>query len=77
MPKAFVVLKRGYSADSELAARLKDHVKTRLARFKYPRWIEFVEELPKTATARFNVQAASTLLNPHAKRAGDGRLHRC
>jgi benzoate-CoA ligase len=51
-PKAFVVLKRGYSADTDLAARLKDHVKARLAPFKYPRWIEFVEELPKTATGK-------------------------
>src|ERR1700676_3358822 len=59
-PKAFVVLKRGYSADTELAARLKDHVKARLAPFKYPRWIEFVEELPKTATGkiqRFKLRA--------------------
>ena len=43
-----------------LAARLKDHVKARLAPFKYPRWIEFVEELPKTATGkiqRFKLRA--------------------
>ena len=59
-PKAFVVLKEGYSADAELAARLKDHVKERLAPFKYPRWIEFVDELPKTATGkiqRFKLRA--------------------
>ena len=59
-PKAFVVLKDGYSADTDLAARLKDHVKARLAPFKYPRWIEFVEELPKTATGkiqRFKLRA--------------------
>jgi benzoate-CoA ligase len=59
-PKAFVVLKEGYSADVELAGRLKDHVKERLAPFKYPRWIEFVDELPKTATGkiqRFKLRA--------------------
>jgi benzoate-CoA ligase len=41
---------------------LKDHVKASLAPFKYPRWIEFVEELPKTATGkiqRFKLRARS------------------
>ncbi len=51
-PKAFVVLKPGAVAGSELAAALQDHVKARLAAFKYPRWIEFVAELPKTATGK-------------------------
>lgn len=51
-PKAFVVLKPGRSAAPGLADDLKDHVKTRLAPFKYPRWIEFVGELPKTATGK-------------------------
>jgi benzoate-CoA ligase len=31
---------------------LKNHVKDRLAPYKYPRWIEFVPELPKTATGK-------------------------
>ena len=34
------------------ADELKAHVKSRLAPFKYPRWIEFVTELPKTATGK-------------------------
>ena len=48
-PKAFVVLKPGQSTDEEA---LKAHVKSRLAPYKYPRWIEFVTELPKTATGK-------------------------
>ncbi|HUJ59406.1 MAG TPA: benzoate-CoA ligase family protein, partial [Kofleriaceae bacterium] len=48
-PKAFVVLAPGKTAtEGELVA----HVKQRLAPFKYPRWIELVRELPKTATGK-------------------------
>ncbi len=47
--KAFVVLKSGASADE---AELKAFVKDRLAPYKYPRFIEFVAELPKTATGK-------------------------
>jgi len=48
-PRAFVV--RAPGADVEVAA-LQAFVKARLAPFKYPRWIEFVDELPKTATGK-------------------------
>jgi benzoate-CoA ligase len=51
-PVAFVVLKPGERADETLAETLKAHVKSRLAPFKYPRWIEFMTELPKTATGK-------------------------
>jgi len=56
-PKAFVVLKPGQST-SEKA--LQEHVKSKLAPHKYPRWIEFCNELPKTATGkiqRFKLRA--------------------
>lgn len=59
-PMAFVVLKPGHAAAPDLAEALKQHVKSRLAPFKYPRWIEFVDELPKTATGkiqRFKLRA--------------------
>jgi benzoate-CoA ligase len=59
-PKAYVVLKPGHTAS---AADLQEHVKNQLAPYKYPRWIEFVPELPKTATGkiqRFKLRAAST-----------------
>lgn len=48
-PRAFVVLKPGQAATADA---LKAHVKTQLAPYKYPRWIEFVPELPKTATGK-------------------------
>ncbi|WP_431096216.1 benzoate-CoA ligase family protein [Polaromonas aquatica] len=48
-PKAYVVLKAGQSATAE---ELKAHVKQQLAPYKYPRWIEFANELPKTATGK-------------------------
>ncbi len=59
-PKAFVVLKSGHVASDALVEALKAHVKSRLAPYKYPRWIEFVPELPKTATGkiqRFKLRA--------------------
>jgi benzoate-CoA ligase len=48
-PKACVVLKSGQSASAD---ELKAHVKQHLAPYKYPRWVEFVPELPKTATGK-------------------------
>ncbi len=51
-PRAYVVLKHGYEPSEGLADELKAFVKNRLAPFKYPRWIEFVPELPKTATGK-------------------------
>ncbi len=51
-PKAYVVLKPGRTADEALARALQLHVKERLAPYKYPRWIEFRAELPKTATGK-------------------------
>jgi len=51
-PAAYVVLKPGIAATSELTEALKQHVKSRLAPYKYPRWFEFVPELPKTATGK-------------------------
>lgn len=50
-PKAFVVLKEG-SADADLLDELKEHVKAKVGMWKYPRWIEVVETLPKTATGK-------------------------
>jgi benzoate-CoA ligase len=51
-PKAYIVLNQGYQPSDELANELKNFVKERLAPFKYPRWIEFLSELPKTATGK-------------------------
>jgi acyl-CoA synthetase (AMP-forming)/AMP-acid ligase II len=47
--KAFVVVTRGASVDPD---ELKDHVKANLARYKVPREIEFLDELPRNATGK-------------------------
>jgi benzoate-CoA ligase len=51
-PKAFVVLRQGFAGSEALILELKAFVKERIAPYKYPRWIEFVPELPKTATGK-------------------------
>jgi 4-hydroxybenzoate-CoA ligase len=50
-PKAFVVLQSGED-NAALRAALKAHVKEQIGLWKYPRWIEVVGELPKTATGK-------------------------
>lgn len=50
--KATVVLTKKYTASEELVKELQDHVKKVTAPYKYPRIIEFVEELPKTISGK-------------------------
>jgi benzoate-CoA ligase len=59
-PIAYVVLAEGFPASEAMSNELKAFVKSRLAAYKYPRWIEFVAELPKTGTGkiqRFKLRA--------------------
>jgi len=59
-PKAFVVLKSGQTSDA--IADLKDHVKSKIGMWKYPRWVDVVDDLPKTATGkiqRFKLRAGA------------------
>jgi 4-hydroxybenzoate-CoA ligase len=53
-PKAFVVLQASATGQDRgaLAEELKEHVKARIGTWKYPRWVEFVPDLPKTATGK-------------------------
>ena len=51
-PRAYVVTRPGVQGTPALAEELKAHVKSRLAPYKYPRWVEFLPELPKTATGK-------------------------
>jgi len=51
-PEAFVVLNQAGDASTALADDLLRHCQERLARYKYPRWVNFVDELPKTATGK-------------------------
>ncbi|HEY6135649.1 MAG TPA: benzoate-CoA ligase family protein [Rubrivivax sp.] len=50
--KAFVVLKPGLAADEAMAKALQDHVKQSIAPYKYPRAIEFRDQLPRTETGK-------------------------
>jgi len=64
-PKAFVVLKSPERACDDMARVLQEHCKAKLAPYKYPRWIEFRLDLPKTATGkiqRFRLRAESPRL---------------
>jgi len=59
-PKAYVVLKDGQ--DAAALDDLKEFVKQKIGKWKYPRWVEVVEDLPKTATGkiqRFKLREAS------------------
>jgi len=59
-PMAFVVVRPGVTATPELARELQQFVRERVAEYKRPRWVEFLPELPKTATGkiqRFRLRA--------------------
>ncbi len=51
-PKAYVVLKEGHTGSDEMKTELINYCKEKMADYKRPRWIEFVSELPKTATGK-------------------------
>jgi 2-aminobenzoate-CoA ligase len=64
---AFVVLRHGVAGSDEKAKELQDHVKQRIAPYKYPRRVLFVSELPKTTTGklqRFKLRRHSTEPTP-------------
>ena len=67
-PAAYIVLKHAATRGRDaLAAELRAYVMTRLATYKYPRWIEFVDELPRTPTGkiqRFKLRAAAEAPTP-------------
>ena len=51
-PEAWIVLAEGQSASQRLSEALVAHCKAGLARYKYPRWVRYVDSLPKTATGK-------------------------
>lgn len=51
-PKAFIVLKEGYMPSLELGNELSMFVKSKIAPYKFPRWIQFTSDLPRTATGK-------------------------
>jgi 4-hydroxybenzoate-CoA ligase len=51
-PKAYIVLKQGFTSNDQLFESLKAHVKDKAGAWKYPRWIDVRADLPKTATGK-------------------------
>lgn len=70
-PQAFVVLQAGQAPSAALETALKEHVKGTLVPYKYPRWIVFVEELPKTATGKIQRYILRERLAEERGAAGD------
>ena len=72
-PKAFVVPARGVEPSEQTAEALVQHCIDSMAAYKRPRWIEFVEELPKTATGkiqRFRLRRGDTAADPATDSGG-------
>lgn len=59
-PKAFIVLRQDFSGDEQLVQEIKGFVKSRLAPYKYPRWIEFVPSLPKNDRGKIDRKQLKT-----------------
>jgi 4-hydroxybenzoate-CoA ligase len=75
-PKAFVVLKEppDRSSSRALYEELKIHVKKTVGPWKYPRWIEFVDSLPKTATGKIQRYMLRRMVNKsEAHRSNDAK----
>ena len=60
-PKAFLVLREGHAPGEELAQNVKEFVKSRLALYKYPRWVEFVDSLPKNDRGKIDRKQLKTV----------------
>ncbi|MCW2278186.1 benzoate-CoA ligase [Heliophilum fasciatum] len=72
-PKAFVVLKPGFEPGPAMVKELQNHVKKSAAPYKYPRWIEFVDSLPRTASGkirRYVLRNLSTAVPAENSQAG-------
>jgi benzoate-CoA ligase family protein len=59
-PKAFVVLREGFAAADQLAEEIKQFVKTNIAIYKYPRWVEFIDSLPKNDRGKIDRKKLKT-----------------
>jgi benzoate-CoA ligase len=59
-PKAFVVLREGFTAEEQLAEGIKQFVKEHIAIYKYPRWVEFVDSLPKNDRGKIDRKKLKT-----------------
>jgi benzoate-CoA ligase family protein len=72
-PQAFIVLRDSSAGSPELAKSLQQFVRDRLAEYKRPRWVEFVAELPKTATGKIQRFKLRALPEAQSKVGVEGR----
>lgn len=70
IPKAFIILKEGYSPSDALAKELQSFVRERMAPYKMPREIEFVEMIPKGPTGKTVYSQLQKKVMEEAKEAG-------
>jgi hypothetical protein len=68
--KAFIVLAPGYKPSDKSSSEIQEFVKARIASYKYPREIEFMNELPKTVSGKVKRDAGA------GAEAGKGRVGR-
>jgi len=69
-PKAFIILRSGHEAHTSLADELREFVKGRLSKHKYPRAIEFVVDVPKNDRGKVDRKALRALEAQRAEAAG-------
>jgi benzoate-CoA ligase len=68
-PKAYVVLKEGFESSEAMKEELKEFVKQKLASYKCPRELEFIDSLPKTATGKIQRFKLRNLADPIPSKA--------
>jgi 2-aminobenzoate-CoA ligase len=68
--KAFVTLRENGAGDAAMAAELQDFVKAQISAFKYPRQVEFVDDLPRTANGKIQRGALRALERERAGKPG-------
>ena len=60
-PKAFVVLREGFQKSDQLSEQIKQFVKDHIAIYKYPRWVEYVDSLPKNDRGKIDRKSLKSL----------------
>lgn len=63
-PLACVVLREGYTPSPELERELQNFVRDRAAHYKYPRWVKFVDELPRTSSGKIQRYKLRAVIKP-------------
>jgi benzoate-CoA ligase family protein len=65
-PKAFIVLREGREPSENLAIEIQQYVKTKLAPYKYPRIIRFLDKIPKSSNAKIDIKALKQMEDANA-----------